>query len=144
MKRFLLGLAIATVSVSPAFCEEHEFDLDKELEHMELQREQAEFGFEQEMRELELEKRHIELDMLRREIDAPGKHHEYGDKDELEFLFLLCGIVHILMAVWVYQDVRKKDNGHGIWIIITLLFGFFGASVYALIRMGDCSPKQEE
>ena len=144
MKRFLLGLAIVAMWVSPAFCDEHELDLDKELEHMELQREQAEFGFKQEMRELELENRHIELDMLRREIDAPSKHHKCGDKDELELFFLLFGIVHILMAVWVYQDVRKKDNGHGIWIIITLLFGFFGASVYALIRMGDSGPKQEE
>ena len=142
MKRFLLGLAIVAMSASPAFCEEREFDLDEELEHMELQREQAEFGFEQQMRELQVQKRHLELESLRREIDRPATYHQ--KKEDGQFLCLVFGIVHILMALWVYKDVRKKNNGNGVWIVITLLAGFFGASVYALIRMGDCNPKPEE
>ena len=142
MKRFLLGLAIMALSASPGFCDEHEFDLEEGLEHMKLEQMRAGFEFDQQMRGLELQKRQLELEKFRREIDRPAPHNQ--KKKNGESLILICGIVHILMAVWVYKDVRKKNKGNGIWIPITLLVGFFGASVYALIRMGDCNPKQEE
>ena len=142
MKRFLLGLAIVAMSVSPVFCEEHEFDLDEGLERIEFEQMRSGLEFDQKMRELEITKRQLELERLRREMDRPDPHHQ--KKKDGEFLFLIFGIVHILMAIWVYKDVRKRNNGNGVWIAITLLVGFFGASVYALIRMGDCSPKQEE
>ena len=141
MKRFLLGLAIVAVSVSPAFCDEHEPDLEAGFEHMELQHRQATLYFEQQMHELEIQKRHLELEMLRRKVEHPSPHHP--KKKDGEFLFLIFGIVHILMAVWVYKDVRKRNNGNGVWIAITLLVGFFGASVYALIRLADSCRKEE-
>jgi len=142
MKRFLLGLAIVAMSVSPAFCDEHEFDLDEGLERIKFEQMRSGLEFDQKVRELEIQKRQLELERLRREMDRPDPHHQ--KKKDGEFLFLIFGIVHILMAVWVYKDVRKKNNGNGVWIAITLLVGFFGASVYALIRMGDCNPKPEE
>ncbi|RKX43746.1 MAG: hypothetical protein DRP64_07790 [Verrucomicrobia bacterium] len=142
MKRFLLGLAIVAMSVSPAFCDEHEFDLDEELERIEFEQMRSGLEFDQKVRELEIQKRLLELERLRREMDRPDPHQQ--KKKDGEFLFLIFGIVHILMAIWVYKDVRKRNNGNGVWIAITLLVGFFGASVYALIRMGDCSPKPEE
>ncbi|MCF7848402.1 MAG: hypothetical protein K9M45_06085 [Kiritimatiellales bacterium] len=136
MKKFLLGLAIIMLAVSPAFCEEEKFDLDKEMEHIELQRAQTEFQFDQEMRNLELQERRMNLDRM-----AQGPNQK--KKKDGGAVCLIIGIIHILMAVWVYQDVRKKNKGNGIWIVITLLAGFFGASVYALIRLGDCNQKEK-
>ena len=56
----------------------------------------------------------------------------------------LCGItlaillvVHILLTVWVYTDIRGRNSGSGIWITVTLLTGLLGAAVYALVRIGD-------
>jgi len=51
--------------------------------------------------------------------------------------FLVCLTIHILLSVWVYQDLRRRNTGSGIWIVITLLAGLFGAAVYALVRLGD-------
>ena len=141
MRKIALGLIAAVLLAAPAFAEEHEMDIEKAMEHMELEHARAEFGFEQEMREVEIEERHLELDMMRRQLDHPKKHPK---KDHAGGICLVLIIVHILMAIWVYQDVRRKNNGNGIWIIITLLAGFFGASVYALVRIGDTKPAAEE
>jgi len=48
------------------------------------------------------------------------------------------------MAIWVYKDVREQENGNSIWIVITLLAGFFGIVPYALIRLGDGWQMEEE
>ena len=111
----------------------------REMEHLELEREQAEFRFEQEIRELELGERRMQLEHRARNATRPA--HKPGRFAHV--MWLVCMITHVLMALWVYQDVRKKDNGNGIWIVITLLVGFFGSAVYALIRLGDCPPKVE-
>jgi hypothetical protein len=137
MKRILLGLVVVLMAGSPAWCEERELDVAQEMEHLQVQREQAEFRFDQEMRELELGERRMEL--AQRNAKRPA--HKAGEIAHV--IWLVCMVTHLLMALWVYQDVRKKDNGNGIWIVITLLVGFFGAAVYALIRIGDCSPKTE-
>jgi len=50
---------------------------------------------------------------------------------------VICGIIHLLLGIWVYQDIRKRNSGSGIWIVITFLTGFLGAVVYALVRLGD-------
>ena len=62
------------------------------------------------------------------------KHHD--DKGGAVLLFVLL-VVHILLAVWVYQDIRKRNTGSGIWIVVALLTGLFGALVYAIVRIGD-------
>ena len=139
MKRILLGWVVVLLAVSPALCEEHELDVGREMEHLELEREQAEFRFEQEIRELELGERRMQLEHRARNATRPA--HKPGRFAHV--MWLVCMITHVLMALWVYQDVRKKDNGNGIWIVITLLVGFFGSAVYALIRLGDCPPKVE-
>ena len=55
----------------------------------------------------------------------------------LVLLVLGTAIIHILLAMWVYQDLRKRNTGSGIWIVITLLAGLCGAAVYALVRLGE-------
>jgi hypothetical protein len=44
---------------------------------------------------------------------------------------------HILLAVWVFLDIRKRGEGHGIFIALALLAGFCGAILYALVRLAD-------
>ncbi len=44
---------------------------------------------------------------------------------------------HILLAVWVFTDVRKRGEGHGIFIALALLGGFPATIIYALVRIGD-------
>lgn len=53
------------------------------------------------------------------------------------FMFGIMLVVHILVAIWVYNDIRKRNSGSGIWIVIALLTGLFGTAVYALVRIGD-------
>jgi len=133
MKKIAPGLIAALLLAAPAFAEEHEMDIEQAMEHLELEHARAEFEFEQEMREVELQERHLELEMMSRQIDRPQQH----PRKDKEGFFLVMILVHVLMSIWVYQDVRRKNNGNGIWIVITLLAGFFGAAVYALIRIGD-------
>ncbi|MCX7886000.1 MAG: hypothetical protein N3B01_01920 [Verrucomicrobiae bacterium] len=51
-------------------------------------------------------------------------------------LFLAC-VVNIILAVWVYSDVRKQNAGRGIFIVLVLLAGLPAAVLYALVRLGD-------
>ena len=46
-------------------------------------------------------------------------------------------VVWLLLAVWVFQDIRKRNAGSGLWIVVTLLTGLLGAVLYALVRIGD-------
>jgi hypothetical protein len=66
--------------------------------------------------------------------------HRHGLKGFLCLLMATCILVHILAAVWVYQDIQKRHVGSGLWIILALLTGLCGTLVYAVIRLGD-APK---
>jgi hypothetical protein len=44
---------------------------------------------------------------------------------------------HILLAVWIFVDIRKRGEGNGIFIALALLAGFPAAVVYSLVRLGD-------
>ena len=141
MKHIALALLTGLLLAAPAIAQEKEIDFGQEMELLELEQARAEFEFEQQMRETELAERQQKLDMMRRQGDRMQKHPR---KDKAGVACLLLGVVHILMATWVYQDVRRKNNGNGIWIVITLLAGFFGSAVYALVRIGDAKQKQKE
>jgi hypothetical protein len=114
--------------------EEMKFRMEMRRREMGLQEREAQ------MQELELEKRRIELEHLRRQKEHPehAKHHE---KDDLHPLLLLVMVVHILVAVWVYQDIRRRGCESGIWIVIALLTGLLGTLVYAIVRLGDSEKK---
>ena len=62
-------------------------------------------------------------------------------KDEAKpicvLLGMMCVVVHILVAIWVFQDIRTRGTGSGIWIVIALIAGLLGALVYAVVRLGD-------
>jgi len=44
---------------------------------------------------------------------------------------------HILLAVWIFLDIRQRGEGHGIFIALALLAGFCAAILYALVRLAD-------
>jgi hypothetical protein len=46
-------------------------------------------------------------------------------------------VVHVLLAIWIFTDIRKRNAGSGIWIVVTLMIGFPGAVLYLLARIGD-------
>jgi len=119
-------------------------DLEMQRKHLELNQLKAEFDYQNEMREIELAQKRRALEM---QAAAPCPMPcKGGDKWRghckmkhcLGFM-MICFIVHILLTIWVYQDIRKRHAGSGVWIVITLLTGFFGALLYALVRIGDKS-----
>ncbi len=52
-------------------------------------------------------------------------------------VFWTMVLVHILVAIWVFTDIRKRGEGHGIFIVLALLTGICGGILYALVRLGD-------
>ncbi len=163
MKRYILSMMLAAIFM-PAFAaaqeegpEDIEFQIEmherkmelqyqeaeRELQHqkaeMELEYRNAEMDLERRMQELELEKYKIELEHMRKPKEHPGhvKDNDDDDDDGAHPLLLLVLVVHILCAVWVYQDIRRRAGGSGIWIVIALLTGLLGTLVYAVVRIGE-------
>jgi len=142
MKRYVLSIVLMTMFVSTAAFSQEPGPEDMEHQihlrnmQLELEEHEAELGFQERMRELELDERKIQLERQRRPQEHPGhwKHHQKPGK----LLFILgCFLVHILVAVWVYKDIRERNSGSGIWIVIALLTGLFGVLAYAIVRLGD-------
>ena len=133
----------------PAFAVAREFEEPQDVEwqmemrerEMELQQRKAEMDFAQRKQELELQGYKQKLENMRKPKEHPGpvKPHK---KDGPHPLLLLVMVVHILMAVWVYQDIRRRGYGSGIWIVIALLTGLLGTLVYAVVRLGNNEKKK--
>lgn len=138
MRKWLLFVLMAlSVAVLPAFCDEEEDSIDEgdqieiQERQLDLDAQRAEIAFDNEMKKLDIEERRA---MLQRGNDEHGRRHGCGRM--VPFL-AMCIIVHILLAVWVYGDMRKRNAGSGIWIVIVLMTGLFGGLVYAVVRLGD-------
>ena len=129
----IIGLAVSLPGQSVAQDYQQELtNLSLRERQLETEALEAELAHQNQMRALEVEARRVEIDHMRNGPPAP--------KDQAAgAVFLLCLVVNILMAIWVYADNRSRDAGQGIWIAICLLAGFFGALVYAVIRLGDVS-----
>jgi len=109
--------------------EEVERDLMFRERQLELEAREMDLDMQRQMQELELDERRA--DIQRRQ--AMG----HGQKGGAPVFLAICAVVNILLTVWVYQDIRKRNAGSGLWIPITLLSGFFGALLYAVVRLGD-------
>lgn len=136
MKRCILIMVLATMFAPAAVfsqeLERQEYpEFQMEMRGMQMKQRDAEMGFQRSIQELELEKSRIELERMR--IGHKHRNHPF---------LLLVIIVHILVAVWVYQDIRKRNAGSGIWIVIALLAGLLGVLVYAVVRIGDNDKKK--
>jgi hypothetical protein len=69
---------------------------------------------------------------------AGGMAQVHKDIAGLVRLCLLVAFVfNILLAVWIYMDIRKRGEGSGIFIALALLAGVPAAIIYTLVRIGD-------
>jgi len=69
--------------------------------------------------------------------NLPGARAVKGLHDLLGLLFLIGIISNILLAVWIFTDIRKRGEGSGIFIAMALVAGIPAALIYALTRIGD-------
>ena len=136
MKRHvLMGLLLASMFACPAVWsrefvpEDFEAQMAMKEKEMEIQQRQAKMDMEREMQKLDLEGQRLKLEQVRG-----------GRKGEPHPLLLVILVVHILVAVWVYMDIRQLNRGSGLWIVIALLTGLLGTLVYAIVRLGDGRP----
>ncbi len=142
MKRYVLSIVLMTMFVSTAAFsqepgpEDIEHKMNLRNMQLELEKRESEFGFQEKMRELELEERRIELERERRPQEHP-RHRKHHRKGGMVPFVIVCLVVHLLVAVWVYKDIRERNSGSGIWIVIALLTGLFGVLAYAIVRLGD-------
>jgi len=143
MKQYvLMSVLLMSMFACPAVLsqefepEDMEIQMEMRQREMELQQREAKMEMEREMYKLELEQRRMELERA---------YQDDNDDDEgegaLGILLLICAVIHILVAIWVYMDIRQLNRGSGIWIIIALLAGLLGALVYAIVRLGDGQQK---
>jgi hypothetical protein len=152
MKSYILIAALTAMLIpTTLFAEEHEHNgehqaMERQIHlrraQMELEQHESELDFEREMREMELRERHIELDRQTKPLSGKPYQKHHGKCPAAPILLLLCLAINILLTVWVYQDIKKRNTGSGIWIVVTLLAGLFGALVYALTRIGDNKQPQ--
>lgn len=75
-------------------------------------------------------------------LPAAGTNPRWGSMGKsihcLLGLLLLIGFVcNILLAIWIYTDIRKRGEGSGIFIAVALVAGIPAALIYALTRIGD-------
>ena len=133
MKRYILSIVLMSMlAPALALCEEFaeqeniEWQMAQRERELELQHREEDMAIDRERQKLELEQHVAEIERAREE-----------DEDGALPLLLLIAVVHILVAVWVYTDIRKLNSGSGIWIVIALLTGLLGTLVYAVVRMGD-------
>ena len=101
---------------------------------LDLEQREADMDLHRQMQQLDLEQRRMELERARQDKGNEGR-------GVLGVLLLICAVVHILVAVWVYMDIRQLNRGSGLWIVIALLTGLLGALVYAVVRIGDGRQK---
>jgi hypothetical protein len=57
--------------------------------------------------------------------------------DMLGLILLVAFVFNVLVAIWIYNDIRKRGEGPGIFIALALLAGVPAAIIYALVRIGD-------
>jgi len=62
-------------------------------------------------------------------------HHEIAGF--LKLMMLVGIICNILLAVWIYGDIRKRGEGSGIFVALALVAGIPAAIIYSLVRLGD-------
>ncbi|MHC4777700.1 MAG: hypothetical protein ACYTFG_03885, partial [Planctomycetota bacterium] len=106
------------------------------FEALELERAKAQLEHENNIRGLEIEEKKMHLEMQRRRM----QDHDGGGHPLVAIFLIGCFIVNILAAVWVFTDIRARNAGSGIWIVITLIAGLFGALIYGVMRLGDEKP----
>jgi hypothetical protein len=66
---------------------------------------------------------------------APTVLHKVGEM--MRLIILVCILCNILLAIWIFTDIRKRGEGSGIFIALALVAGIPAAVIYSLVRLGD-------
>jgi len=140
MKKSVL-LAVLVSLLFPALAFARDSGKRGEMEEQEKMIKQKEM--EHRVRMLDLEYRAKEAE-LERHIQNMQHHHKDGGGGPAGLFLLIFFVVNILVTVWVFTDIRARNHGSGIWIVVTLLTGLFGALIYTLARLGDVKAAEEE
>ena len=106
-----------------------------------LEEREMELNFKRQMRKLELDKKKFELEQKKKALRSK-RYHRHGRHKRMAGFFFLCLVIHILLTVWVFKDMRQRNAGSGLWIVIVLLSGVCGALIYSLVRLGDLQSKK--
>jgi hypothetical protein len=64
----------------------------------------------------------------------PAAKHLKGIGDALFLIGIIC---NILMAIWIFTDIRKRGDGPAIFVAMALVAGIPAALIYSLVRLGD-------
>lgn len=73
---------------------------------------------------------------------APRLHKAVADM--LGLLFIVAILCNILLAVWIFTDIRKRGEGSGLFVALALVAGIPSAIIYALVRIGDKNAAVKE
>ena len=142
----LLPLAVLAQTADDKSPEKMRERMELQKQQMDLERQKTDMLFQQEMKKIELEKARAALsrppdgprpDMSGCPIGGFRKHHVLRHVACMTVWMGFCGVLHILLAIVVYRDIRKRNAGSGLWLVVVLMSGFFGALLYALFRLGD-------
>jgi hypothetical protein len=60
-----------------------------------------------------------------------------GLGDLMGLVLLVCILCNVLLAIWIFTDIRKRGEGSGIFIALALVAGIPAAIIYSLVRLGD-------
>jgi len=55
----------------------------------------------------------------------------------VKLCLLVAFVFNILLAVWIFTDIRRPGEGSSIFIVLALLAGIPAAIIYSLVRIGD-------
>ncbi|MHC4394803.1 MAG: hypothetical protein ACYS1A_04040 [Planctomycetota bacterium] len=120
--------------------EHHREDMERQIHlrrmQLEMEEQEAELDFHRNKRKLDLAERKAAF-ARKQKIQKHPKQSGHHCGEKMAPLLIICFVVHILLAVWVYQDIRKRSCGSGIWIVIVLLTGLLGVLPYTIVRLGD-------
>jgi cation transport ATPase len=135
-------------------------ELEMQEKEMQLQQQRITFEMRRQRQQIELAKQKLELQHQRRAFSEHAGQEEHHDEERDNWsehevglaehagkaehhdegggvILVIILIVNILLAVWVYTDIRKLNTGSGIWIIVVLLTGLLGVIPYAIVRLGN-------
>lgn len=119
---------------------ERQEDVERQIHlrrmQLEMEEQEAELDFHHSKRDLDLKERRLALEFKHKALKQP-KHKKCNCGEKMAPLVIICFVVHILLAVWVFQDIRRRSCGSGIWIVIVLLAGLLGILPYTIVRLGD-------
>ena len=148
-----LGVVLVVALAAPAWAQEdHDRELGQRLERLERQVHQLAEHMEH-MTPAPQQQHLAPVPPMQRapgmpEMGGPGRPLTPGAVQQqpalschaphwLKFVLLVVLICNVLLAVWVFSDIRNRGQGSGLFIVLALLIGIPAVVAYALIRIGD-------